>query len=115
MSDKIALLRAFFRKRGLGYDVNMKKAQREEIKAKRLALVSKSGLDKMSMSDLRNFMESLCHDPSHPEHNYLFCLCTTCNPISHCVDYPCDVCDGPVTECEPPDDEEIGAEEEKEE
>jgi hypothetical protein len=109
MLDRIALLRDFFRKKGFGFEMYMKKAQREEIRAKRLALVHELKLDKMSMWELRNFIEGLC-----PVHNYLFCLCMTCSPVDYCAEDPCAVCDGPVTECELPDDEEVDTEEKKE-
>jgi len=107
MLNKAGLLRFLFRKTGLGFRVYMKKAQRERIREKRRVLIRELKLNDMSTEELRSFIkERLCHDKLHPKHNYKFCLCWECNHVDYCAEDPCGVCEGPVTECEPPNDNE---------
>ena len=50
----------------------------------------------------QKILRSVCGDflESHPEYRGKECLCAECNTLEGCPG--CAVCNGPVTECNPP-------------
>ena len=48
-----------------------------------------------------------CQSVIHPKFNGLPCRCAGCNPINYCLNETggCGLCEGPVLECDGPDEE----------